>query len=88
MNHGWADASHCDSHACPASLARRASITSAAEGSVEGVVDAAESTARRASFFSSSSGWNRSTSTPATILAMARSGMLGKACLQKPKKSR
>ena len=87
MNHGWADASHWDSQACPASLPRRASITSAADGCSK-APSTRLSTARRASFFSSSSGWNRSTSTPATILAMARSGMLGKACLQKPKKSR
>ena len=46
------------------------------------------STASWASFFSSSSGRNRSTSMPATILAMAWSGIEGQRLLQKPKKSR
>ena len=55
---------------------------------VRSAVATSSCTASLASFFNSSSGRNRSTSTPCTILAIAWSGMSGNCPLRKPKKSR
>ena len=88
LNHGSAEAWNDEIQAWPASPEALSASHVPSTSPVLKAPVMPVSTAMRASRLSSSSGRNRSTSTPATIFAIARSEMPGNACLANPKKSR